>query len=491
MLEPWDPRDPRLCGLEAAEYLLHPISVRNFEDDFFEKQPLHIQRNNANYNKTLYMKTDIEDAIRDQKLHFCTDLMVVSCGDGDQKTWPTAEERVLVDESVWKEYKERKCGFKVLNPQKHSDSVWRLLWGLEKHFRCQCSSHALLTPAGCGKISKPQFEDVDIFLLQSEGEMHWTVHRPPDENQLLSRFPSREFKQTELEELGDPELAIKLTAGQALYIPRGFVHQGMASENSHSLHLTVTANQLNTYVDLLCTIMPKVVARAADTNIEFRRALPRDLYDQLGVINDDSRPRARRDEILSSIKNLATRAFAQADSIATIDCGVDSFAADKFIATRVPPPPIVSQQPNGEVIGLADQSGFEENGHCGKEFTKDSEIRFISKHIARLVIEGEVPMIVHSGENSRVPGEEDKKSIEIGHEYVGPLRQLIQAFPRWTKISDLKMSYHDVDASTDDEERDGDDQERVVKDQERMVTLARILDDRGLLYLKTQNVERA
>ena len=42
-----------------------------------------------------------------------------------------------------------------------------------------------------------------------------------------------------------------LEAGDMLYMPRGTVHQASCVPGSHSLHVTVSTNQFNTWADVL------------------------------------------------------------------------------------------------------------------------------------------------------------------------------------------------------------------------------------------------
>ena len=47
-----------------------------------------------------------------------------------------------------------------------------------------------------------------------------------------------------------------LQPGDLLYMPRGTIHQGSCLEDTHSLHITVSCHQLNTYGDLLEKLLP-------------------------------------------------------------------------------------------------------------------------------------------------------------------------------------------------------------------------------------------
>lgn len=52
-------------------------------------------------------------------------------------------------------------------------------------------------------------------------------------------------------EIGKPILEVVLEAGDLLYFPRGFIHQGDCLPDTHSLHITVSSYQKNSWGDLL------------------------------------------------------------------------------------------------------------------------------------------------------------------------------------------------------------------------------------------------
>ena len=78
-----------------------------------------------------------------------------------------------------------------------------------------------------------------------------------------------------------------LEPGDLLYMPRGTIHQGNCLEEAHSLHLTVSCHQLNSYGDLLEQLLPSALKMAMQEDIEFRRGLPVDYLRHLGVAHSD------------------------------------------------------------------------------------------------------------------------------------------------------------------------------------------------------------
>ena len=64
---------------------------------------------------------------------------------------------------------------------------------------------------------------------------------------------------------------ITLQPGDLLYMPRGTIHQGNCLEDIHSLHITVSCHQLNTYGDLMEKLLPVALKTAMEEDIEFRK----------------------------------------------------------------------------------------------------------------------------------------------------------------------------------------------------------------------------
>lgn len=57
------------------------------------------------------------------------------------------------------------------------------------------------------------------------------------------------------EDIGRPILEAVLEAGDLLYFPRGFIHQGDCLPDAHSLHITISSYQKNSWGDLLQKVM--------------------------------------------------------------------------------------------------------------------------------------------------------------------------------------------------------------------------------------------
>jgi hypothetical protein len=153
---------------------------------------------------------------------------------------------------------------------------------LEAFLGHPAQANAYFTPRGSQGL--PVHHDThEVLSLQVAGEKRWLVYEPALELPLKSqRYRSA------LGAPGEPVLDVKLRAGDTLYLPRGWLHQALTSEND-SLHITVGVN-VRTWLD---------DARAAleehADDLEFRRAATGDEAPALAELDPEAAAaRARR-----------------------------------------------------------------------------------------------------------------------------------------------------------------------------------------------------
>src|SRR5690606_3651950 len=121
-------------------------------------------------------------------------------------------------------------------------------------------ANAYLTPAGAAGLA-PHHDTHDVFVLQVAGTKHWVVRRPAMEAPL-PRHRSDHEAAAARPVLFDADLG----PGDALYLPRGYVHSAAAQEGV-SLHLTLGI-LATTVDDVLRTLVD-----LAGEDLRFRRSL--------------------------------------------------------------------------------------------------------------------------------------------------------------------------------------------------------------------------
>jgi bifunctional lysine-specific demethylase and histidyl-hydroxylase NO66 len=126
----------------------------------------------------------------------------------------------------------------------------------------QCNAY--VTPGGHSRGFDFHHDTHDVFVLQVSGRKRWVVHEPV----LPLPLPSQARAGDDLVAEGaEPLLDVELEAGDCLYLPRGYVHAALTTDE-HSVHLTVGVLSI-TWNDVLAD----AVALAVD-DLQFRDALP-------------------------------------------------------------------------------------------------------------------------------------------------------------------------------------------------------------------------
>lgn len=127
-------------------------------------------------------------------------------------------------------------------------------------------ANAYITPRE-GRGFDPHYDVHDVFVLQVAGTKHWVVHPPVHRDPLASQ-PWTDYRSA-IEERAAEEPAIDtvLSPGDALYLPRGWLHSARAGDTV-SIHLTIGVASL-TRMDVIRSVVDELIDVA-----DFRDSLP-------------------------------------------------------------------------------------------------------------------------------------------------------------------------------------------------------------------------
>ncbi|MQA86925.1 MAG: hypothetical protein GEV03_20420 [Streptosporangiales bacterium] len=129
---------------------------------------------------------------------------------------------------------------------------------------CHTYCVAFLTPAH-GRGAPAHYDAATTFLRQVYGSKRWRIGRP------VQRWPRRPWNHTEVPL--DDVTEIVLGDGDCLYLPRGYVHVGDATDEA-SLHLTIGLRPV-TWEEVFHSLL----SRAADEDERLRETLPLGFHD--------------------------------------------------------------------------------------------------------------------------------------------------------------------------------------------------------------------
>jgi len=126
--------------------------------------------------------------------------------------------------------------------------------------------NAYLTPAGHRGFAT-HYDTHDVFVLQVDGSKRWRVHPPVRPDPLERQAWGGHADEVAATAEGPAALDVVLAPGDALYLPRGWLHSAQA-QGERSLHLTVGVRALTRYA-----LVEELLALAAD-DVRLRATLP-------------------------------------------------------------------------------------------------------------------------------------------------------------------------------------------------------------------------
>lgn len=247
--------------------------------------------------------------------------------DGARTSPPAAQAGGLVRQAaLWKLVDSSRHTLQVHQPQRFDSRLHRFCFALEQRFGCLVGANAYLTPAGSQGLA-PHFDDVEIFVCQTEGSKKWKIYAPP-KGWELSNLHSRDLHQAEL---GAPILEVTLKPGDVLYMPRGTVHQA-AAQAGFSTHVTISTFQNWSQLDLASIALREALGtaeRALRPSLPLRRSLP------LGFLEEEDK---QQRAALSQALRLAAKQLDQAGTGSSWAALAADHLAIDFLTSRLPPP---------------------------------------------------------------------------------------------------------------------------------------------------------
>jgi ribosomal protein L16 Arg81 hydroxylase len=301
--------------------VLRPVEADAFFRDYWEKQPLHVARNDPSYYRSLFSLHDLDAVIAFSRPKF------VEPGDfkpngppkhayvqgwlADDEPFPTVLYPTVAE--VQQSFLRGKTV--ILTAVQHRwPPAAALCRSLEAFFGCPVHANMYLTPPGAQGFDA-HFDGHEVFVLQLEGTKHWRFYGSgrewplPDEDGPVA-----------LDRLGPVTQEVFVQPGDMLYMPRGYIHEAFTSDKA-SMHLTVGV-KVYRMVDLIRHALDAVSRRDA----RFREAAP------IGVLPGGQlgdAPAALREKFREALQALAENG--------DVDEAVDRLAAG-FLRTLTPLP---------------------------------------------------------------------------------------------------------------------------------------------------------
>ncbi|KAJ6634761.1 Bifunctional lysine-specific demethylase and histidyl-hydroxylase NO66 [Pseudolycoriella hygida] len=415
-------------GKKLFGVLIKPIQVDDFMKDYWENKPLRVHRRHANYYKYLISTEIIDTMLRENHVEFTKNIDITQYKDGVRETLNPIGR--AMPPCVWHYYGEG-CSIRILNPQTFLPAIHSLNATLQEYFQCMVGANVYLTPKNSQGFA-PHYDDIEAFILQVEGKKRWRVYKPTHKNNVLPRESSKNFDQTEI---GEPCLEVILEAGDLMYFPRGYIHQASTLKDSHSLHITVSVYQKQTWGDLMETLIPMALKEAINENVDLRRGLPVDIWQRLGVVNSDNFY-PERDAIIKQIKSCFDKVCRYVKKDANLDNAVDQMAV-RYQHDAMPP----KLTPAEELRTVySSKANVTSTGFVDSPFIEvDTQIRLIRANILRMVRFNDEIRVYYHSENSKEYHGFEENFLEIEPSDAAAVEVLIKAYPNFVTPMQLQL----------------------------------------------------
>jgi hypothetical protein len=257
------------------ETVLAPVTVEAFLTKHWERAPLHVRRDAPGYFADLYDVADVEEALvagaRELERFALVragseqapleDYVVTSPAIRWRSTGkpPTAH----VDARKVAGLLDRGYTLVIKDAALLSARLQRSCNRLQRGLGAFVGANVYLTPPGAQGLDR-HHDTHDTLTIQIEGSKTWRVYEPMVELPLESQPLHRGTNVPELR----LEREVTLSAGETLYLPRGYAHEAIATAG-RALHVTFALAPLRA-IDLLHATLDA----AAETDVTLRRALP-------------------------------------------------------------------------------------------------------------------------------------------------------------------------------------------------------------------------
>lgn len=244
----------------SLDWLINPVTKQKYFDDYWEKKPLVVKRDEPEYFGSLLSLDEIDRVITTLDRRY-PDICLKNASTSIAAAEYALAGGILDVAKVYQLFQE---GSTITLA--YLDTVLPALTvfcrSLESEFNFPFQTNVYLTPAGA-QGARRHYDTHDVFVLQVSGSKRWTIFGTPVESPLAGQdYDAR------LHDLGAPTLEFELNAGDVAYIPRGVGHEAHSTETV-SLHITAGILRY-TWADLLL----ETVASASLSDPAFRKALP-------------------------------------------------------------------------------------------------------------------------------------------------------------------------------------------------------------------------
>jgi ribosomal protein L16 Arg81 hydroxylase len=270
--------------------LIRPITLDTFKQDYWEKKPLIVARNQRDFYAGLLTLADV-DAILSMSSAQSSTVRVVR----DGRILPLAS---LVGKGLYGQvgvlerlYAVFRGGATVvlLSLQERWKPLRQFCQSLAELFSASFQVNVYLTPPHSQGL-KTHYDTHDVFVLQVSGTKRWRLYDAPVTLPLPGQVPVNDPSASK-----DASEEFELQAGELIYLPRGWRHDASTGD-SVSLHLTI-----GVYPVTWAAVFLHAVEAAIEKDSRFRESLP---IGFAGNRDEEGKAEARLGELVDVLRDM-------------------------------------------------------------------------------------------------------------------------------------------------------------------------------------------
>ncbi len=213
------------------DWLIQPYSKQDFFENTWQKNAIQLASKRPHHFERFFSAHDLERTLEYGQPK--PPSIRLASTTANEKVTPPYNSTGRLDIDKLRKYYLSGQTVIVNNVEDFDANVAMLVQALQKEISCRAQVNAYLTPPSAQGFN-PHYDTHDVIVMQIEGEKLWRVHDKDSVcplNELTNGDPR-------LREATTEPTQIKLTAGDVLYMPRGWIHEAETTETA-SLHLTI------------------------------------------------------------------------------------------------------------------------------------------------------------------------------------------------------------------------------------------------------------
>ena len=246
---------------DGLSLILEPVSEEEFFSDYWEHTPLHVSRADPGHFAPLLSLSMIETLLSSQALFFPS-VQLVHQNEPVLTSTYTDDSRRIIPQRLIEHHHQ---GATIVLSQAHdkipSLADFRRTTQAALQLRCQTNVY-LSAPGEQG--FNAHYDSHDVFILQVTGSKTFNFYGGGTELPY-----AHDGFEAARHPCGDLQQSILIEAGDTLYIPRGVMHDAVASDCS-SLHIT-----LGVYAVTMRDVMMEMVQQLTERDESYRQSVPR------------------------------------------------------------------------------------------------------------------------------------------------------------------------------------------------------------------------